>query len=120
MLFFLGLDVAHNCINALYLGMKLINRKEACDKMEAPKHIHEVKQSSSSNTAQSNQQNQQSTTTAPSKSKTVAQVRDNNDMPITGQMSVLPAIGLVQLIIVTSMILSFVWHKHHARKQVEN
>lgn len=88
--------------------------------MEAPKHIHEVKQSSSSDTAQSNQQNQQSTTTAPSKAKTVAQVRDNNDMPITGQTSVLPAIGLVQLIIVTSMILSFIWYKHHARKQVEN
>lgn len=93
--------------------------------MKAPKHIHEVNQSSSSNENQSSaqQDSQQShsttTTTAPTKAKAITQVRDNNDMPVTGQSSMLPVFGLVQLIIVTSAIFGYLWHKHHMRKRVE-
>ena len=92
--------------------------------MKAPKHIHEVNQSSSSSenqtTAQQDSQQSHSTiTTAPTKTKAITQVRDNNDMPVTGQSSMLPVFGLVQLIIVTSVILGYLWHKHHMRKQVE-
>lgn len=91
--------------------------------MKAPKHIHEVNQSSSSNenqsSAQQDSQQSHSTTTAPTKTKAITQVRDNNDMPVTGQSSMLPVFGLVQLIIVTSAILGYLWHKHHMRKRVE-
>lgn len=88
--------------------------------MKAPEHIHEVQQSPSSSISSNNtNQNSQSNATAPSHTKTVAEVKDNNDMPITGQSSPLPFIGLTQLVIVSGLICAWLVHRIWKRKRAE-
>lgn len=78
--------------------------------MQAPKHIHEVQTSHSSSASQASSTSS-STTTAPSHAKTIAEVRDNNDMPVTGQASPLPMIGLGQFVVISGIMLAVIWRK---------